>query len=74
MTDIPDRVDYWLGILNEHGYVDELIDGPHDDRAGVEHALYLMHHLGVTTPNTIYRCVMSIHTAVEPKQRKPRNV
>lgn len=41
------RVDWWLAEVSRYGYASELCDGPHDDRDGVEQALYLIRGLGL---------------------------
>jgi hypothetical protein len=44
---VTQRVDWWLAEINQHGYVSDLCDGPHSDRAGVEKALYLFRGMGL---------------------------
>lgn len=39
-------VQWWLAALDQYGNA-RLCDGPHDDRAGVEQALYLLQRLGL---------------------------
>lgn len=59
------RVRWWLGVVNEHGYVSELTDGPHDERAGVVKALHIIQSLGLTRGRK-FACVQCIETEVLP--------
>lgn len=59
------QVDWWLGEINQHGYVDELMDGPHSDRSGVEKAAYLIGQLGLRRGRK-FACVRVEQTPVTP--------
>ena len=58
-------VEWWLGSLSEYGYVAELEDGPHEDREGVEQALYLIRSLGLSRDRN-FVCVRLEQSEVEP--------
>lgn len=44
---MTDSIQWWLIEPNQYGNVGRLADGPHEDRRGVEKALYLIQRLGL---------------------------
>lgn len=55
---------FWLARLDQYGNP-TLVDGAHDERAGVEQALYLFNRLGLGKGER-YACAEVIVTDVEP--------
>lgn len=53
---------FWLAVVNEHGVADELVDGPHYDREGVEKAMALYEQLGMDDAK--YCCVEARQTEI----------
>lgn len=41
------EANWWLAEKCRYGYANELVDGPHDSREGVEQAFYLIRSLGL---------------------------
>lgn len=68
-----ERVDWWLATVCRYGYVNELVDGPHTDRAGVEQALHLIRGMGLERDRD-FRCVRVEQTAVELKTHHTNEV
>jgi len=62
----PTKGDFWLGEAGRPGIPLALMDGPHDDRAGVERAAYLIPALGLGKPGRPFVCVEAIVTPVTP--------
>lgn len=58
--------EFWLGEHGRPGIPLALMDGPHDDRAGVERAAYLIPALGLGKPSRPFVCVEAIVTPVTP--------
>lgn len=58
------RRQFWLARLDQYGNP-TLTDGPHDERTGVEQALYLFRNLGLGRGNS-YACAEVVLTDVEP--------
>ena len=62
--DEPD-VNWWLAEKSRYGYANELVDGPHSEREGVEQALFLIRSLGLQRGRE-FVCVRVEQTEVEP--------
>ena len=59
-----ERRQFWLAKLDQYGNP-TLTDGPHDERPGVEQALYLFRRLGLGKAER-YACAEVVITEVEP--------
>lgn len=56
---------WWLGEIGPYGY-SKPIDGPHENRAGVEEAAYLLARLGLQRERK-FSCLEITETPVEAK-------
>jgi len=64
MNDKTERRQFWLAKLDQHGNP-KLTDGLHDERQGVEQAIYLFSRLGLGKGDR-YACAEVVITDVEP--------
>ena len=59
---------YWLARLDQYGNP-HLEDGAHSDRAGVEHALFLIQGMNLAKEGERWACARVELTDVEPKAK-----
>lgn len=70
---VPMLTEWWLVKVDGYGTVMELSDGPHEDRKGVEQALYLYRSFGLIDDSCRNYCCASIACSrVEAKNHDVR--